>query len=101
VRVRSADDLIAPAVANTIQQLQTDLSDEDAAAVRLAERYAAAIDDADDKQAALDKLGPKLLAVLESLGATPKGRAVIGTRVPKEDVGGVRITKLQALRDAR
>jgi hypothetical protein len=43
---------------------------KDAAAVQLALKYADAIDAEGD----LAKLGPKLLAVLESLGLTPKGR---------------------------
>lgn len=46
----------------------------DVGAVRLAEFYAEGID-ADPAQ--LGKLGPALLAVLESLAMTPKGRAAV------------------------
>ncbi len=94
-KLRSADTLIAPAVAETIKQLT--LGPEDAAAVRLAERYAAAIDaaPATEQQETLDKLGPKLLAALESLGATPKARAALKTQ--PAGTGG----RLEALRAAR
>ena len=44
----------------------------DAAAVSLALAYAKEI----DAGASLESLGPKLLAVLESLGLTPKGRGL-------------------------
>ena len=123
-RIRAADDLIAPAVAETLQDL--DESVVDAGARRLAERYAAAIDeahliaadlesvlasdDADDDvrkrvaalsakveaQTVLDTLGPKLLAALDSLGATPKARA-------RDGKGGAARgdSKLAALRNNR
>jgi hypothetical protein len=102
--LRDADELLAPAVAQAIAALK--LGPEDAAAVKLAGRYAAAIDqaaavaddaaralekaDPDDADAQmhiyslaakveekelLEKLGPKLLAALESLGASPAARA--------------------------
>lgn len=104
-RLRPADDLIVPAVAEALSKV-ADLTPADVAARRLAARYAAAIDgaadlaaladqaaerlDSDDvtgrqmlarlarqveAQAVLDSLGPKLLAVLEALGATPRARA--------------------------
>lgn len=44
---------------------------KDKAAAQLALRYAQEIDNGGD----LEKLGPRLLAVLESLALTPKGRA--------------------------
>jgi hypothetical protein len=47
---------------------------QDSGAVRLAQTYAEAID-ADRDQ--LAKLGPGLLAVLESLGLTPRARAAL------------------------
>lgn len=103
---RAVEELIAPAVAETVSKLAT--RPEDAAAIRLAERYAAALDDAVliaiglgeldellpvsdedgrktlfalskrvEAQAVLAELGPKLLAVLESLGASPKARAAV------------------------
>ncbi|RKF24132.1 terminase small subunit [Micromonospora globbae] len=96
-RLRSADALISPDVAETVAKLP-DLTEADAAAVKLAKRYAAAIDQAgpDDAAEVLDRLGPKLLAALESLGATPRSRAARkgGASVPGQG-------KLQALREAR
>jgi hypothetical protein len=94
MRVRSADDLIAPAVTQTIQMLP--LAPEDHAAAALAQRYAAAIDSSDDPAGALEQLGPRLLAVLESLGASPKARA----QITKGNTTGGQ-GKLAALRAAR
>lgn len=68
--------MVAPAVADAVGAL--DLADEDVAVVRLAREYAAAIDAAQGDVAVLSDLGPKLLAVLKSLGATPKDRAGLG-----------------------
>src|SRR5258708_32494072 len=69
----------------------------DSAAVKLAQRYAAAIDDADNRAEALERLGPRLLAVLEALGATPAARAKLkeGRAAGSGKPGG-----LQALREA-
>src|SRR5258708_21178000 len=71
--LRDAGELLGPAVTATVAALI--LTAADAAAVKLAQRYAAAIDDADNRAEALERLGPKLLAPLESLGATPAARA--------------------------
>src|SRR5260370_38438836 len=71
--LRDAGELVGPAVAATVTGLT--LTAADAAAVKLAQRYAAAIDGADNRAEALERLGPRLLAVLESLGATPAARA--------------------------
>src|SRR6266536_3621101 len=71
ILLRDSTELLAPAVAETIAALA--LKPEDAAAVKLAQRYAAAID-AD--AAALDFLGPKLLAVLEGGGVGVDGCGV-------------------------
>lgn len=121
-RLRSVDDLIAPDVAETVRNLP-DLTDADAAAVKLAIRYARTIDaaaqlaadlavfDVDednakrlyalikavDAQTVLDTLGPKLLAVLDSLGATPKARAARKGGAPVAPRQG----KLAAIRSAR
>lgn len=92
--------LIGPAVAATVAALSPTLAD--AALVRLIERYAAALDEAEelaaearevepddegsarllrallqrvDSHAVLAEIGPKLAAALESLGASPKARA--------------------------
>lgn len=95
-RIRSVDTLMSAAVAETVANL--DLSAEDVAAVRLAQRYAAAIDaaGADDLVVVLDRLGPKLVAVLDALGATPRARATLA-KVPAPPVD----SKLSALRSAR
>lgn len=71
--VEPADHRIAPAVAETVRALK--LEPEDAGAVRLAENYARALDEAEDRAAALADLGPKLLGVLTALGATPSARS--------------------------
>src|SRR5260370_30383539 len=71
--LRDAGELVGPAVAATVTGLT--LTAADAAAVKLAQRYAAAIDGADNRAEALERLGPRLLAVLESLGATPAATA--------------------------
>jgi hypothetical protein len=97
--VRDADKLVLPQVRHTIEQLP--LLAADSAAATLAERYADAIDQPScpecggHKQALID-LGPKLLAVLESLGATPKARtaAVKGG----ESAGQGALARLRAAR---
>ena len=94
-RLRPVDTLVSPDVAETLRNLP-DLTDADAAAVKLARLYAAAID-ACDTPDALDKLGPKLLAALEALGATPRARASRKGGA----VGGRTGGKLAAIRDAR
>lgn len=92
--LRPVDDLIRPAVNATIAALT--LGDQDKAAVRLAERYADAIDNTEDRAEVMEKLGPKLLAVLESLGATPAARARLrGGGGPHGE------SRLSALRAAR
>lgn len=94
--LRDADQLLAPAIAGTIAALG--LKPEDAAAATLAERYAAAIDaDTDGEGYALDRLGPKLHAVLESLGATPAGRA----RLKGGKAADAAPNRLQQLRNTR
>jgi hypothetical protein len=92
--LRPVDGLLLPAVNEALKAL--DLADEDIAAARLARRYAATIDGSGDAAFVLERLGPKLLAALESLGATPKARAAMGLKGGLAPVG-----KLQALRSAR
>ncbi len=70
---RDAGDLLRPRVVQALSRLQ--LEDCDEAAVQLAILYAQHVDTAEDPAAALIRLGPRLLAVLESLGATPAGRS--------------------------
>jgi hypothetical protein len=89
--LRDSNDLLLPQVQHTISQLQ--LRPEDSATATLAERYAAAID-ADPDQ--LKELGPRLLACLVELGATPRARATTGKGGA---AGGT--TKLAQLREAR
>lgn len=122
--LRPVDDLVLPAVRDTIVGLDKEITPADAGAVRLAQRYAAAMDDAarvaaeldaidpldeDDAariarlaakvtvQAVLETLGPKLLAVLEQLGATPKARALrkggAGSAKPGGKLGQLRGTR--------
>src|SRR5258707_14816301 len=93
--LRDAGELLGPAVAGAVAALT--LAPADGAAVKLAQRYAAAIDDADNRAEALERLGPRLLAALESLGATPAARAKL-----KEGkaTGGGKPSGLQALREA-
>jgi len=90
------------AVTASLKAAQT--QPEDAAARLLAMRYAAVIDAqaevdeaTDGKVDALLEFGPKLLAVLTALGATPAGRK-------NEKGGGGSVSNLpsplQALRDA-
>lgn len=82
------------AVAATVRALT--LTPADTGAVRLALDYAAAIDDADEQADALAALGPKLLATLEALGATPAARAKA-----KPTTGGKPESQLGKLRAAR
>lgn len=123
-KLRSTDGLLAPAVAETIRHLAP--TKQDAAAVKLAQRYAITIDEAtnvaadlaaslaeatyDDDiakrlytlakrveaQTVLADLGPKLLAALESLGATPAARARLRGGAPARAQ-----SRLQALRETR
>ncbi len=90
--LRPVDGLLAPVVAESVAALT--LAPQDAAAARLARRYAEAIDAAEDTDAALDTYGPKLLAALAALGATPTAR--------KARAGGVPgASRLQSVRDRR
>lgn len=127
--LRDASELLAPAVTAAISALT--LTDADTATVKLAQRYADAIDqaaiaqeladraldriDAGDLNARLyvqalaakveakellDKLGPKLLAVLEALGATPAARAAIARKGKPADGQPNRLAQLRAAREA-
>ena len=97
--LRDADQLLYPAVCETVAVLDLDPDGKDAAAVKLAKQYARVIDCASDaKQASILRwLGPELLKVLESLGATPAARAAM----KKPKTGDARPNGLQKLRDAR
>lgn len=125
--LRSADHLLAPAVAETLSNLE--LSGEDLALSRLAQTYAEQIDraagaaagadrvlreidqgeDPDlyemvsalkaklSERAAVSDLGPKLLAALDALGASPKARASAAKGGGSRGARG----KLAAIRDSR
>jgi len=92
--LRDADKLLAPAVERTLGELQ--LGTVDDAVATLAQRYAAAID-RDEEGDALEDLGPKLLAALQALNATPAARS----RLRPQGGGNAGPNRLQALREAR
>lgn len=118
--------LIGPSVVETLDCLA--LSATDQAAAQLARRYAAAIDaaaeiaavaelvepeDGDqakllqsllrrvEAQEVLGELGPKLLAVLDALGGSPKARAALRARGGGQGDGSTPRTKLDELRERR
>lgn len=70
--LRDADELLLPAVEQTLAALK--LGDSDGAAAQLARRYAAIIDRARDPAWAARWLSPLLLDCLVQLGATPASR---------------------------
>lgn len=92
--LRLADELLAPAVTGALAKLS--FADEDAGAVKLALQYAAAIDRAENRAEALERLGPKLLACLDALGATPAARARL-----KGGPADAATNRLALLREAR
>jgi len=92
--LQPAENLIAPAVKVTIAVLGPEKAD--AGLVALAQRYAAAIDEAPDRAKALCDLGPKLQSALESLGASPRARAALRGAPPSRDQ-----SRLAVLRAAR
>ena len=74
----------------------------DQAIAALAKRYAQTIEDAYGEDGELDvltDLGPKLLAVLDALGLTPKARAV--KRAPGEGGGDDRPAAVRTLEELR
>ncbi len=94
--LRDADELLAPAVAETLAAL--DLGPEHAAAVKLAERYAQVLDEAKDPAWSARWIGPLLLQALAELGATPASRHAM-TKGAKQAPAGP--SRLDALRAAR
>lgn len=92
--LRDTSELLWPAVQETLTALG--LGSEDAAARKLAQRYAQVIDGlpdrgegtserAHDQAWGLRWMGPLLLDALDQLGATPAARARIGKQI---DAGG-------------
>jgi hypothetical protein len=89
---RDPDELLVPAVEQTIAALK--LGERDGAVGALALRYAASIDAAADPAAALRYLGPLLHKALESLGASPASRK--GAAVRPERSAPSRLAQLRA-----
>ena len=94
--VRDADELLAPAVAETLAAL--DLGPEHAAARKLAERYADVIDKARDPAWSARWIGPLLLQALTELGATPAARAALTKGAKPAPQGPSRLDQLRAVR---
>jgi hypothetical protein len=96
--LRDASELIYPNVAETIGALG--LLGQDSAAVKLAQQYARAIDAASPAKYTdvLRWLGPELLKVLESLGATPAARAALEKGVKAQNDAPSGLQKLRAAR---
>ena len=93
---RPADELLSPAIAETLAAL--DLKPEDAAAAQLARRYAAAIDAARDPAWAARWLSPLLLDALCALGATPASRHALTKGQRQAPAGPSRLDQLRAVR---
>jgi hypothetical protein len=96
-KLRSSDALLLSAVTEAIAALG--VAPEDSAASRLARAYAQEIDERNPEESVevLDKLGPKLLATLDALGATPKSRGRVTKTAP---VGESELERLRAARRA-
>jgi hypothetical protein len=95
--LRDASELLWPAVAETLSQL--DLGSEHAAAAKLAKRYAQVIDEHDDQAWALRWIGPLLLDALTELGATPAAKARLTKGSSAAPAAGA--SKLDQMRAAR
>lgn len=96
--LRSADELVSPALEESLTAL--DLKPEDAAAVALARAYARTLDTARDAAWACRWIAPLYLSCLESLHATPMSRAKAkkdpGPRVPGQ-LGKLRMARRTGL----
>ena len=92
--VRDASELLWPAVAETLTQL--DLGAEHAAAKKLAQRYAQVIDQAADAEWAMRWLAPLLLDALSELGATPAAVARLTKGAKPADAKPGGLAKLRA-----
>lgn len=82
---------------DVVRQAAAEHQGADLGAVELAITYAAAIDAGAD----LEKAGPLLLAVLESLLMTPRARAATGKGGDHGDRGSDPLDELRARRGAR
>ncbi len=92
--LRDASELLWPAVAETLTQL--DLGSEHAAAKKLAQRYAQVIDENDDQAWAMRWIAPLLLDTLAELGATPAAVARLTKGAKPADVKPTGLAKLRA-----
>lgn len=106
--LRDTSDLVWPAIQETLASL--DLKPEDAAARKLAQRYAQIIDQAPDHspRGAPDQawaarwLMPLLLDCLRELGATPAARAAITKGARDKGSGAAKPrTQLDIMREQR
>ena len=93
--LRDASELLWPAVAETLSQL--DLTEEDAAVKKLAQRDAQVIDQHADEAWCARWVFPLLLDCLEQLGATPAARARLKGGKPAD----APVSQLAKLRAAR
>jgi hypothetical protein len=93
--LRDASELLWPAISVTLTQL--DLTEEHAAAKKLAQRYAQVIDQHDDQAWAMRWIGPLLLDALTALGATPVAQAAIAKKGGSADAEDP-LSKLRARR---
>jgi hypothetical protein len=96
--LRDASELLWPAVAETLSQL--DLGSEHAAARKLAQRYAQIIDEASDQRWAARWLMPLLLDTLGELGATPAAKARLTKGGKPADGKPNRLAQLRSARGA-
>lgn len=99
--LREVDQLLYPAVCETIAALGLD--SKDAAEVKLAKQYARTIDEQPPGKlyaAAIRWLGPELHKVLETLGASPAARAAMKTGSKPADAKPNGLAELRAARGA-
>ena len=96
--LRDTSELLWPAVQQTIAELG--LLGSDAAAVKLAQRYAQVIDKNTDQAWAMRWLAPLLLDTLTELGATPAARARLSKGAKPADGKPNRLAQLRAARGA-
>ena len=96
--LRDASELLWPAVAETLSQL--DLGSEHAAAKKAAQRYAQIIDECADQRWAARWLMPLLLDALGELGATPAAVARLKKGGKPADGKPNRLAQLRSARGA-
>jgi hypothetical protein len=97
--LRSADELLAPAVEETLAALK--LGAEHQAAAQLARQLARQMDTCRDPVWGVRWLGPLLLDCLTQLGATPLARSRLQARRPPEPGGDSALARLRQSRASR